>query len=93
MRRSQTDKLKRVNDLRLLPEHRKKPLISGNEVVRAGRVGTLQEAVVIGIAADLKTMRRRNRMATVQDQLQELPADPLANLKLGTRQDFSILPP
>jgi hypothetical protein len=91
MRRGKSDKLARVDALGLLPEGGKVSLISGDEIVGAGGIGTLDKDVVVGIAAHLKTMRWRNRITAIAKELHELQPHSRSNAKLGPRQDLSIL--
>jgi len=60
VRRHNVDEFSGGNDLGLLPELRKMPLVAGYQVVRTYGVSTFEEFVVIGIFRDLKFTRRGN---------------------------------
>ena len=73
VRRHKPDKLTRRYDLGFLPESRKMPQIARDQVVGAGRIGTFQEPIVIGIARHFKTPRRYDQVTSVFDELEQLP--------------------
>ena len=91
MRRSQADKLSCRYDLGFLPESREMPLIAGNQVVRARRIGAFEKHIVIGVRRDFKSAGGRHGMAVILDELQQLLANPFANNQLWTREHIRIL--
>src|SRR5260370_37135723 len=86
MRRSQADKLPCRYDLGFLPESRRMPLIAGNQVVRARRIGAFEKHIVIRVSADFKAARRADNITVVPDELQQLLANPFADSQLWTRE-------
>jgi hypothetical protein len=90
MRRSQADKLPRRYDLGFLPESREMPLIAGNQVVRARRIGAFDKHIVVRVAGDFKAARRTDNITVVLDELQQLLANPFADIQLWTRQHSRV---
>jgi len=78
------------DDLGLLPELWKVPLVTGYEVIGAGRVGAFQELVVVGVLRNLERMSRANELRTVLDELEELLPKASADFEFGAREDFPI---
>jgi len=76
MRRNQADKFTRCDNLRILPERRKVLTVAGDQKVGTGRIGALDEDVVVWIARHLDPARRGNQMAVVRDELKQLQPQP-----------------
>src|ERR1700691_2179126 len=90
MRRSQADKLPRCYDLGFLPESREMPLIAGNQVVRARRIGAFEKHIVIGVSADFKAAGGRHGTAVILDEPQQLLANAFSDSQLWTREHIRI---
>jgi hypothetical protein len=82
VRRGKADKFTRCDDLSLLPEFRKMPAISSDEVISPGFVGVFQKSVVVWISAQIQAARWCDDMAAVLDELEQLQAEPLADAQL-----------
>ena len=82
VRRGKADKFTRCDDLSLLPEFRKMPAISSDQVISPGFVGAFQKSVVVWIAAQIQAARWCDDMAAVLDELEQLQAEPLADAQL-----------
>jgi len=67
------------------------PQIARDQVVGAGRIGTFQEPIVIGIARHFKTPRRYDQVTSVFDELEQLPPQTLANSEFQTEKEIGIL--
>ena len=72
MWRHKADELARRNDLGIFPEARKMALVAGDQVVRAGGVGALEEFVVFGVVGDFERVERSNYLGPVPDELEHL---------------------
>ncbi len=90
VRRGQVDKVARRNDLCALPERGKMLLVACDEVVGAGGIGAFDKHVVIRVACHVKPTCRRDEMAAIPDQLQELKSKTFANGKLGAGKHVCI---
>ena len=66
------------------------PLIAGNQVVRARRIGAFEKHIVIGVTGDFKAARRADNIAVVSDELQQLLANPFANTQFLTREHIRV---
>jgi hypothetical protein len=84
------DEFAGCDDLGLLPELWKMPLVTGDEVIGAGRVGTFQELVVVRILRNLERMCRANQLRTVLYELKKLLPKASADFEFGTREDFPV---
>ena len=80
----------RRDDLRVLPELRKVPLIAGNQVIGTGSVGTFHENVIGWIRGDQGQTRRRNDVGVILNQLDQLLTEAPADLQLGPSQNGRI---
>ncbi len=69
---------------------RKMPQIARNQVIGAGRIGTFQEPIVIGIARHFKTPRRYDQVTSVSDELEQLPAQTLADFEFRAGENFGV---
>jgi hypothetical protein len=67
------------------------PLIASHQVVCAGRIGTFQEYIVVGIGCYFKAPGWRHEIAAILDKLQQLLTKPLANLQLRPAEHFAVL--
>ena len=76
------DKLARGYDLGFLPESRKMPKIAGDQVIRAGNIGTFQEPITIGVACHFEAAGRSDGIAMIFDELQQLSPKTLADFEL-----------
>ena len=71
------DKFARGYDFGLLPELRKMPVVAGDQIIGAGRIGAFEKDVVVGVARYPQSNGGLNKVAAVFDPLQELLALPL----------------
>ena len=81
--RHDADKLARSDHLGFLPEFWKVPRVPGHQVVGAGGISAFQKSVVVGVLCHLQRSRRDDAMRPARDELEKLPPETLANLKLG----------
>jgi len=81
--RHDADKLARGDHLGFLPEFWKVPRVPGHQVVGAGGISAFQKSVVVGVLCHLQRSRRDDAMRPARDELEKLPPETLANLKLG----------
>jgi hypothetical protein len=72
MRRGQSDKLTRRNDLRALPKWGKMLPIAGNQIVGTGSIGAFDKDVIVWINRNFKPARRNHEVAVILNQLEEL---------------------
>jgi hypothetical protein len=79
MRCREADKFAGRDDLSLLPELRKMPAISCDQVIRTGFVGAFQKYVVVRVTAHVQAARPGNDVTVVLDELQQLQAKPFTN--------------
>jgi hypothetical protein len=86
----QRDKFARRNDLGLLPKCGKVAHIAGDEIVRAGLVGSFEEAIVIRIGTDFEASRWIDQVTAIAYQLQKLQPDALGDMKLWSRKHVAI---
>jgi hypothetical protein len=91
MGRGKVDELSRCYDFGFLPESREMSLITRHQVVRARRIGTLEEYVVVRIACNLQTSGWNNNIAVVLDELEQLLTEALANAKFRPGKHSVIL--
>jgi len=91
MRGHDVDELARRDNLGRLPELREMSLVAGHQIVRASRVGTFQEFIIVGIFCDLQLSANSDRMRTVPDKLKKLLLESLADSQLRARQHRAIL--
>jgi hypothetical protein len=71
VRRGYTDEFTRCNDLSLLPELRKMPAVSRDQVIRTGSIGRIPESVVVRITAHVQAARRDDDMPAVLNELEQ----------------------
>src|ERR1035438_3205049 len=90
MRGGKANKFPCRYDLGPLPESREMPLIAGNQVVSARRIGAFEKHIVIGVTGDFKAARRADNIAVVSDELQQLLANPFADIQLWTREHVGV---
>jgi hypothetical protein len=74
-----------ADDFGSLPKLWEMGLIPGNQVVRAGGVGTFEENVIGRVGGDLKQSGGRDEMSPVFEELKKLLPEPFANMKFGAR--------
>jgi len=92
VRRHKPDKLTRRYDLVFLPESRKMPQVARDEVIGAGRIGTFQEPIVIGIARHFKTPGRYDQVTSVFDELEKLLPESLADFEFRGGKGLRHIP-
>jgi len=85
MRADDADEFAGSNDFGFLPELWEMARIAGDQVVRAGGVGTFEEDIIGGIGGDLKRGGGRDEMGPVFEELKKLLPKPFANKKLRAR--------
>jgi hypothetical protein len=66
------------------------PQAARDEVIGAGRIGTFQEPIVIGIARHFKTPGRYDQVTSVFDELEKLLPESLADFEFRAGKDFGI---
>ena len=72
MRRGKSNEFSGRDDLGLLPESREMLLIAGDQIVRAGSIGTFKEHIVVGVACDIQPAGRNDGKAVVFYEPQQL---------------------
>ena len=82
MRGGKANKFPCRYDLGPLPESREMPLIAGNQVVSARRIGAFEKHIVIGVTGHFKATGGSHDMAVILDELQQLLTKPLADMQL-----------
>jgi hypothetical protein len=90
MRGHDVDELPRCNNLGSLPELWEVPLIASHQIVRASRVSTFQEFIIVGVFCDLQWSPNSGGMRTVPDKLKLLLLESSADSQLWARQYSSI---
>ncbi len=85
MRADDTDQFAGVDDFGFLPELWEMALIAGDQIVRAGGVGTFEENIIGGVGGDLKRAGRRDEMGPVFEELKKLLPEPFADVKFRAR--------
>src|SRR5690348_16320897 len=90
MRAHNVDELTRGDNLGPLPELREMSLVPGHQIVRASRVGTFQEFIIVGIFCDLQLSANNDRMRAVVDKLKKLLLESLAYSQLRAGQHRAI---
>ena len=70
--RDHTEEFTGADDLGVLPELGKMPLVSGHQVVGACPISTLNEHIVVWVGGHGTETRGRHNVSMVFDQLQEL---------------------
>ena len=85
MRPDDADEFAGGDDFGFLPELWKMALIAGDQVVRAGGIGALEENVIGGVGRDLKRGGRRDETSPVFEELEKLMPEPFANMEFRAR--------
>ena len=67
------------------------PLVAGHQIIGAPRIGTFHEEIVARVGCHLQGARRFDEMGPLPDQVEDLPLNPFADSKFGTRQNVLIL--
>ena len=80
VRSHDADELARCDHFGLLPERGEMPLVTGHQIIRAGRVGAFQKLVVVGVSRYLQRPPRLHRMRTARNELKQLQPEPFSNL-------------
>ena len=90
MRSHDVDELARRDNLGSLPELWEMSLVAGHQIVRASRVATFQEFIIVGVFCDLQRSANSDRMRTVPDKLKKLLLESPADSQLWARQHCAI---
>ena len=85
MRADDADQFAAGDDFGFLPELWEMALIAGDQVVRAGGVGTFEEDIIGGIGRDLRQAGGRDEMGPIFEELKKLLPEPFANMKFRAR--------
>ena len=85
MRADDADEFAGSDDLGFLPELWEMARIAGDQVVRAGGVGTFEENIIGGVERDLKRGGGRDEMGPVFEELKKLLPEPFANMEFRAR--------
>ena len=90
MRSYDVDEFVRRDNLGSLPELWEMSLVASHQIVRASRVGTFQEFIIVGVLCDLQRSSNGDRMRTVPDKLKKLLLESSADSQLWPRQHGAI---
>src|ERR1700730_7199285 len=85
MRADDADQFAGGDDFGFLSELWEMALIAGDQVIRAGGFGTVEENIIGGVGRDLKQARGRDEMGAVFEELKKLLPKPFANIKFRAR--------
>ncbi len=85
MRPDNADQFAGADDFGFLPELWEMALIAGDQVVRAGGIGTLEENVIGGVGRDLKRPGGRHEMGPIFEELEKLLPESFAKMKFRAR--------
>jgi hypothetical protein len=66
------------------------PLVAGDQIVGASRVGTFQEFIVVGIFRHLQRAGNSDGMRAIPDEVKKLPPESLTDSQLRARQYRAI---
>src|SRR6266478_4076026 len=85
VRADDADQFAGGDDFGFLPELWEMAVIAGDQIVRAGGVGTFEEDIIGGVGGDLKRAGGRDEMRPIFEELKKLLPEPLANVKFRAR--------
>jgi hypothetical protein len=67
------------------------PLVAGDQIIGAPRVGAFNEQVVARVGCHVEGAQWFDEIGPLPDQVEDLPLNPFADSKFGTCQNVLIL--